>query len=272
MILKDILKGKPLGTKSAKDVKKALKQKNELVNSLAPTSEDKGPRGPVVLTVGTAKVTRDADEQRHQRGHQSTGNNEQTLARTAQSTPARRHEARFNNASTGQMNVSEQQYQDGSQSAGNNEQINTRTAPSTFTRRRGTNLNNTNARQVTANTNDSEKFECGYCGVSFGSKKILQMHWDTVQTCGNRRNEKEKNQANTIKNLLEGEKLRSNKQRATPAASNQVRSQSSPLRPNWLPRMSVPLTPIKMPESIPNTEGLPTSETGCELVRIYKGA
>ena len=220
MILKDILKGKPLGTKSAKDVKKALKQKNELVNSLAPTSEDKGPRGPVVLTVGTAKVTRDADEQRHQRGHQSTGNNEQTLARTAQSTPARRHEARFNNASTGQMNVSEQQYQDGSQSAGNNEQINTRTAPSTFTRRRGTNLNNTNARQVTANTNDSEKFECGYCGVSFGSKKILQMHWDTIQTCGKRRKEKEMEHANTIKTLLGCKKSNSDKQRATPAASN----------------------------------------------------
>ena len=40
MILKDILKGKSLGTKSAKDVKKALKQKKKLVNSLVPTSED----------------------------------------------------------------------------------------------------------------------------------------------------------------------------------------------------------------------------------------
>ena len=82
----------------------------------------------------------------------------------------------------------------------------------------------------------------------------------------------QKEHANTIKTLLGCKKSNSDKQRATPAASNQERSQLSPLRPNWLPRMSVQLTPIKMLESTSNTEGLPTSETGRELARLYKAA
>ena len=52
MIPKDILEARSLRGKSAKEVKEALKQKNDLVKSLVPINENMGPRGPIVLTVG----------------------------------------------------------------------------------------------------------------------------------------------------------------------------------------------------------------------------
>ena len=73
MIPKDILEVRPRRGKRAKEVKKALKQKNDLVKSLVPINENMGPRGPVVLTMGTVRVTKDADEQRHQGGQQNAG-------------------------------------------------------------------------------------------------------------------------------------------------------------------------------------------------------
>ena len=127
--------------------------------------------------------------------------------------------------------------------------------------------------------NNSVGAECGYCGYTFATKKILYMHWNTVETCGNKKIEKEQGHAGTIKNLLEGK----NKQSATPAASDQATSQSSPLKPKWMPKMRVQLTPIKMPPIVTpiktqtvvtnnngRAEGLPTAETGREIARIYR--
>ena len=126
MIMKDILEARPLRGKSAKEVKKALIQKNDLVKSLVQTNM--GPRGPVVLTVGAARVTKDAEEQRHQGGQQNAGSSGQT-SRTPQSTPTRRTIARPSNASNAST------VQAGSQSARNDEGYNFNTAPSTPARR-----------------------------------------------------------------------------------------------------------------------------------------
>ena len=151
-----------------------------------------GPREPVVITVGAARVVKHTEEQNRRNGTQnnSTNGNNQTPS-TSRSTPTHSTIARVSNTSGASVELVT--VQAGSQSTGNSSTF--YTAPSTPRRRLDSGT--TTPRPATVSVrpgiesatkdNNSIPKECGYCGNMFSNMKILHMHWSTVESCNKRR-------------------------------------------------------------------------------------
>ena len=124
----------PLKGKSAKEVRKAIQHKKELEKVLMNRRFEgtTGPKEPVIITVGAARVVKHIEDQNRRNGTQnnSTNSNNQTPS-TSRSAPTRSNIARVSNTSGASVELVT--VRAGSQSTGNRSTF--YTAPSTPRRR-----------------------------------------------------------------------------------------------------------------------------------------